>query len=63
MTEKKSREPAPQSRPGRDRVDATSMESFPASDAPSWSPLHAGAPIDPPEPDDEPSPDAPTQGV
>jgi len=37
-------------RPGtrRDRIDESSEESFPASDPPSWEPLHPGAPCDEP---------------
>jgi hypothetical protein len=34
----------------RDRIDESSEESFPASDPPSWEPLHPGGPCD-----DEPS--------
>lgn len=38
-----SPDPAPRT-PERDGLDQSVEESFPASDVPSWAPLHVGAP-------------------
>ena len=47
--------------PRRNPVDDMIEETFPASDAPGWGPLHIGAPGEHPEPHDAAPPpsDAP----
>lgn len=56
----RSSDPARQT-PRRDRLDQSVEESFPASDAPSWAPLHVGAPGEHPDP--PPTRPEPTEAV
>jgi hypothetical protein len=41
--------PAPEPPEPLDAVEQASEESFPASDSPSWAPLHAGTPAKHPD--------------
>lgn len=57
MSERHERTSARREGKDRDRIDESSEESFPASDPPSWAPLHPGAPCD----EEPPHRDRPTR--